>query len=404
VADLLWFFVPLVPVLNIVDLQAYAMVSERFVYLPLLGVCAMVARATVPIFARPSLVRAVVAGIGVALLIAYGAITAVHATHFENEERLWTYELSVNPDNHAAVKALESIAWGRGQWKEALAFNVQGYQIALKARESRLAMEFVLQASRRVMLRTPDRDQATLGRLKAAYDDYLETNHFILETAPFRADMKTSAAATRDMSARLDLFRLPRCIVWARTGNLDGAIRQMRAILSEHPSSVEGWSLLTRWLAQQGKWPEAVASVDDMKRHLPDHPASAEVETTLRRAQVLANQRVSTAVERVIRDARVQAILGARQNARQLLDPWVEENPDHFELVVARAQLDTAERSFEAPRRLLERGRDAAASDEKELWERALSELQALENSSDSSRRSDRATRPRGAEEGPKQR
>ena len=380
-ADLLWFFLPLIPVLNIVDLRADALVSERFLYLPLLGLASLAARAMVPAFQSRSLVGKVCSGAIVAVVVAYAAITSVHVTHFRDEERLWTHELSVNPENHAAVKTLESVAWREGRWQEALAYDLRGYQIAVEARESRLAMEFLLRASRRVTIRTPDWDQAALVRLKQAYDDYLETNRFAFEAGQLRADMETSPEAARDVTATLGLFRFPRAVLWARTGHLAGATEQARAIVSDSPSHIEAWSLLTQLLMQREKWSEAEATLEEMKLQLPDHPGAAAIEARFEGAWAIAERPADTPAERAMRLAEVHAFLGARHTARLLLDPWVDEKPGDFALVMARAKLDVAERLFGPPRALLERGRDAASSTERERWDRALAELQMLERS-----------------------
>ena len=377
-ADLAWFVVPLAPVLNIIDMEAYAMVSERFLYLPLLGVCSLVARATKPIFERPAPVRAVVAGAAIALLVSYGAVTAVHATHFRSAERLWTYELSVNPKNHAAVKSLEAIAWQNQQWDRALAYNLLGYEIAIEARESRLAMQFLLQAARRVMMRTPDFDQETLQRLRAAYDDYLETRRFSLATAAIRVDMETSEEATRDVVADLERFRFPRAEAWIRTGELEGALKQVRTIVSQHPAEAEGWSLLVQLLAQLGRWDDAGRALAELETRLPDHPATPRTEQHLRQAEALGTSRADTAKARALREAEVHAYYRAWHSARRALDPWVAQRPGDFEVVLARAKVDAAERRFDSAEALLVQGRASTAGDDRERWDGALSELRAL--------------------------
>lgn len=380
-ADLAWFVLPLVPVLNIIDMETYAMVSERFLYLPLLGVCSLAARLTEPLFERRSPVRAVVAGAALALLVSYGAVTAVHATHFLTAERLWTYELSVNPKNHAAVKSLEHIAWGNQQWDRALTYNLLGHEIAIEARESRLAMHFLLQAARRVMMRTSDLDQVTLQSVRAAYDGYLETGRFVLTSPSIRVDMKTREDVARDVTADLQLFRFPRAEAWVRTGALEGALEQARALVADHPTEAQGWSLVIQLLAQLGRWDEADRTLAELETRLPDHPLTSRAAQELRKAEALGTARADTRRARALREAAVHAHYRAWHSARRALDPWVTKEPGDFELVLARAKLDAVERRFDSAESFLVQGRASIAAEQREPWDRALAELRALRRS-----------------------
>ncbi|MCA9583679.1 MAG: hypothetical protein KC416_17900, partial [Myxococcales bacterium] len=123
VADLTWFFLPLAPVLQVVDLQTYALVSERFIYFPLLGLAALLTR-VLPKATVPSIVG------GAIVLGACAWTTATHTHHFKSEETLWRHELALRPQNHAALKTLAQIEWNRGNHETALDLDRRGFEAA----------------------------------------------------------------------------------------------------------------------------------------------------------------------------------------------------------------------------------------------------------------------------------
>jgi Tfp pilus assembly protein PilF len=93
---LAFFPVMLLPVLQLLPFTTWSMLSDRFVFLPVLGVALAVA---VVLSRREPRIRAGVAGL---LVIAGLGGTAVRALHWSSEERLWTTNAEASPRYHYA--------------------------------------------------------------------------------------------------------------------------------------------------------------------------------------------------------------------------------------------------------------------------------------------------------------
>lgn len=91
-----WFFASLLPVSNIIPLQA--IINERFLYLPSIGFCAILASPA--LCAQPALGKRMSRGIIIALLIIaalYGALTLHRNRDWRNSLSLWTASVKASP-------------------------------------------------------------------------------------------------------------------------------------------------------------------------------------------------------------------------------------------------------------------------------------------------------------------
>lgn len=107
------------PLLNVFHTGSQFTTSDRFLYLPLwlfaLGLCRLFVRALAPLL---HVGAAHVAGVGVLLI--YLGLNVSRSFDFMTSEALWTNELSINPDNPVALRALSAHQFGQGEVVQAI--------------------------------------------------------------------------------------------------------------------------------------------------------------------------------------------------------------------------------------------------------------------------------------------
>jgi hypothetical protein len=251
--DLLWFIVPLAPVLNVVPIWPAYYVSERHLYWPLLGLAALVARAAtfVPEFSTNA--RRLSAATAVVVLCAYGAGASAHARHFRSSEKLEEYELALRPNDMAVALALYRTRLGEHRDDEARA----------------------LAARRLTLMTTPiDKADALNDWLEAELDDV--TNGSVAEVASARADFDAIAARRISDDAcgllygtipeegqkwlrRTPRFRSNRAKAALLQGDVGSAVRQLRALETDSPGDDRSRERLILAMVSDGDLADAEA-------------------------------------------------------------------------------------------------------------------------------------------------
>lgn len=107
---LAWFLIGLIPVSNVVPIQA--LMAERFLYVPLVGFCL-----TVAALAAKQKKGLYILGAGLILL---SAKTVQRTTDWKNEFTLWQATVKTSPDSPRAHYALGNIYYSRGDYQQAV--------------------------------------------------------------------------------------------------------------------------------------------------------------------------------------------------------------------------------------------------------------------------------------------
>ena len=113
-ADALWFALPIAPVLNLTPLGLDVLAADRFLYLPMLGVAALAARALSGARAPAALL---VAG---AVAVAWAVTSARGVERWERETTLWAHELSLRPTDAWVATHLSTGLLAEERYAEAL--------------------------------------------------------------------------------------------------------------------------------------------------------------------------------------------------------------------------------------------------------------------------------------------
>jgi tetratricopeptide (TPR) repeat protein len=371
-ADLGWFLLPLVPVLQIVPLGYTTLVAERFLYLPLVGIGALAARALRVGMARgPRAARASLIGAtGVAILFAVTTMRYIPA--FRGEAQLWEYEARLAPENPLLHLYRARAASRAGEPERALAAALESYRCArlpdARAEAALLWATVRLQAAQ-------GRERETLERM-AAFLDALAG-----EEQPIRFDadgVSLVVQPSREFRSRVVAslsFQSSRAVANARAGRYEAAEAQLRDLL-QRDRSASTFGNLARVLACRRKWDEALATI---AAGLAQHPGDAvlmTIQAAIRRQQDLGagGATAATAAAR----SRAWIDLGSTLLARRELEPWSADPAPPAAVVVAAALADAADGDPARARARLEaaRSRDPAGGP---AYDAASHEIRRLE-------------------------
>lgn len=346
-ADSLWFVLPLAPVLNLFPLGTRSLTADRFLYLPLAGLSALVMRVYLlsPTSWRPRL-----RVLGLAALGGASVVCAWHSGHFANETALWTYEASLRPQDPLVLHNLGEAQWEAGDRSSALktrlsalkfsAGTPQSLSDALAYVESRLAL-------------SSDADSEALESIRAFYDALADPLQSTVRLSLDGVSVETRPSDhSRARIAAHPAFSNNRAIATLRSGHIVEASAIFTSSCRRHPEHFELWVGLCRALALAGRLDHALREAANGSVRFPE-----------RVREVAA---VATAIDRVRSapglPARAVAIarLGSPREGRRLLREMQLERPPSPEQVAATCQIDLLDRRPDLARANLAAARDRA--------------------------------------------
>jgi tetratricopeptide (TPR) repeat protein len=369
-----WFFLFLAPVLNIVDLGAHGLAGDRFLYVPLFGVSALLATGVDRMSKLPWSWQTPIVAVVIVGLVACGAVTHRHVGHFRDTWTLWRSEVEQNPDN---LYALELVARQESPTNPALALSLYkaGFELANAKCNAALSARFVLLATARLVGMVKDTHQDRLGDLRALYDRIVDSNRILLTWPEMEIEMSLSEQVAESIKNDLTLVSIPQAIVTMRTLDLPRAEGLVEQILESNPDLDGAWLLLARIQARQGRFAEAEHAIEQARERAPNNPGIEILGEMLVQARRVAALPAGDERARKVREAQVQMVLQAPEAARRILGPALERQPGDPLLVLAYVRAVSADRRFDLAIEAIDRA-EAAAPEEAEKWQQLRRGLQ----------------------------
>jgi hypothetical protein len=352
-ADLAWLLVGLAPVVNLRPLGLPMLVSGRFLYLPLLGVAALVARAVAAAWEDNGRRRVIATAAVGALALVAGAASTRDIEHVLDDVALFSHERSLDPANLQATGELGR-AWMReGRRGRALAVLLDGARSASQrpfVDVSELT-NVNLTAALAIVQGTPDADQETLARLRAFYDDLdaAAPGQSVRVVTRYGALTLRKWAPAGEPVRALYLVHLPAAEVHARTLDPDGAARALAPALREASNVDVVLQTQAMVLAGQSRWNDLLRVSELGLRN-----GSASFWTAFR-AQLEALARVPEgSVERGRIQAEILLMVRLVEGARRVLDAELARHPEALRLVELRIRAELYDRQWASARTWLE--------------------------------------------------
>ncbi len=378
-ADLCYFLLPLVPVLNIVPLGHYSWISERFLFLPHLGIAALVTRALLGLAASPdrALTRVLFAG-ALPALFGLATLTVIAQGHFASDEALWEYEHRENPRNVVAARELASLAADAGLSGEAQALLLGAYDQAVRAHDRRLEIDVALELARLRATSIDDADHAALGALRDFYASIVEGREATLEIGGGVIALRLSDEERQRLAEDSQRVQLPWATAEMRDGALSESVARLREITRREPRDVDAYDALALARARRLHF-EAARRASARARAISGGDARSEAIASAIEAAALEMDGAPGGddIEGALSRSRAQLALGSFEGARQALAPLLQRAPPSPEVVMAAVRVEVAAGHVDRARAILADARRRDPSNEAG-WQRALGDLERL--------------------------
>lgn len=350
-ADAGWWAVLLGPVLLIVTSPNPIFVSDRFLYLPLIGVCAMVARGFAAISPDAALLRRSSLALGGALT-AGSLLIVLGLPAYANDRVFTARELALHPDSALAFEQYASVL------SEVRLFTARGL---LLERELERPMPDFRRAKLVTLLAKNDVEllpDAAVAELQTTWRFFAAlatpTPPVSYRGYPMPHDPSVVAALVARKARSFDDVMLR---VEVKLGRLERALA-----IAEQDWKAARWYQATityaKYLAYAGRWGEVAPLLDEAARGFPSVVREPAYQA-LRAGVTLAAEPPSDEVQGAVRLARLYGALESPRRAREVLEPLVAHHGLEPRFVDARVQAELDDRCFGRALALLEQAREA---------------------------------------------
>jgi hypothetical protein len=357
-AGLALYVLCFLPTANLVSTDMVTMISERFLYVPLLGI-GLVLAAEGPVawgWAVRARRHVALAAFAVLVCLSAGACAARRSSDFADADAFWARELALHPESLAAIRHYASRCIEQKRFWEALRYIEQGQRIAARYYGEWYATDLALRGVELMSLRVPDRDTVSLLAIDRFYAALLTqtagTVTLDLGSAVVRIPLEHRNAWLFEMRPKLLGWRAG---ILSRIGNDAEAMTTARLAYEACSGCTEVGRAAALVLARGGDYESARSITDDVARSL-DPKAVAETRALLERAEARARAaRASSGIPALHARAMELSALEAWGRACALLAPYeadIVRAPDYAlgfaELCYRAGEIETADRVLHA--------------------------------------------------------
>jgi len=267
---IVFFLLTLAPTLGFEGRRSPGLVYDRFLYLPLFGVCWFAAASVgcVPVDRR-RLVSLVV----VAILVATIPTTRESVIRFGDQSRWFAYEAVLRPNDPGLCASRVREAVVAGSYRRAADEIPRCIELARSNHRLPLEANLVLGRIAMRVLETPDRESEETRRLRDALVLFHDTG--VLDTSvddlPLR--LRVDSRLLSEIRTHVELIDIPISALSIRLREFDVAIRWMNAALRRVTRTPDAWMTYLTALARAGRFGEARRSVVDARLALPSQRA-----------------------------------------------------------------------------------------------------------------------------------
>jgi tetratricopeptide (TPR) repeat protein len=275
--SLLWFFIPLLPVLNIVPIAILR--ADRYLYLPSVGFAYFLTWGIPRVLGNTGR-KGSWAALGVLFLIAgvFGWISEKQAGYWESPFHLWSRVMKYIPDEARAYRALGNDARDRGKLELAILYYQGALQCSPKDESimNNLGDVYLMKGQmekargffEEALKQNPKYPDA-LVNMGIIYSKMGQDSLAIEAFEKAKKDKKNRATAANNLG-----------VIYQKQGNLPEAIAAFREAAQTDPGFVLAHNNLAVALRRDGKLEEAIAQ---LHRALPVQPRNFQTQFNLGR-------------------------------------------------------------------------------------------------------------------------
>ncbi len=340
-ADLAWLVLPLLPVLNIIEIGQGVTIASRLLYLPLLGLTAASARLLVRLFnSRFRIASLLVTG---AAIVGCALLSTQEIAHWQDDVTLARHLMKQRPDDPGVADNLARVLLRKGELVEAyyiLSERLDAHGDAQSGQYAEVTWAYV-----RLAL-TSDYDQEQLTRLRDFFDEIASGQPPSLTLPERRLSPRLSELDRGEVVNNPTYGDFYGAWGWshAHTGDLRSAIR----IFDEAPSvtrdSANGCDRRVRARAFAADWDGALALLEGCEAQYPD-AAWPPIRAALERGRALWATPDADRIEGAVARSRLMSDLGLPALGRAILAPF--DDAADVRLVHARVQADISDERYD---------------------------------------------------------
>jgi hypothetical protein len=284
-------FVGLVlPTSNVVPTRMATLVSDRFLYLPLIGLAFAIVAGIELLAEKRRRVGLVAAGACAAFL---ACASVARSEDFVDESAFWARELRLHPESLEAHRFLIQVAADKHQFRRALELSARAQALAVERYgHSGDEADFAVFGVRFLAALTPDREVPRLKALAAFCEQAADPNataaRLALPDVDLVVNLSRGAAGARLRAQRPRMLVLQADIA----SRLDDDPTALRLATEAHdacPDCAEIGTLRAMIEARAGAYDRAFAALDEVAAGTGE-PAIAERREVLRKASLLGKQ------------------------------------------------------------------------------------------------------------------
>jgi hypothetical protein len=178
----------------------------------------------------------------------------------------------------------------------------------------------------------------------------------------------------------VDGYQVPKAVVRARLGDLDGALGELSGVAERNPRSANAWRTLALLLARRERVADARAALARAEAIAPQNGDTAATRARIERAEQLfhAAPPADTALARASARVHAQLVLGSPALAARALEGVVPAGPgEQVNEVALRALVDLADRDLAAARARIAEGR-RRMPELSDAWAQISAQIEAM--------------------------
>jgi hypothetical protein len=338
-----FYFATLLPTSNVISTSMITMVSERFLFVPTLGLVLAVGGGLAHLAGRPAFKPAALA---TAAVVAIFAVQTVRrAADFSDEETFWARELALHDDSLEALGFARDHAREKRQYKRALAYAAKGQEVAARYyAHLGWELDFSLAGVELLLQLVPDHPKEPLLAVQRFYATLLDPG--AKEANLDVGGIHVSVHFDRAVAARVKSLR-PRILTYeaavaSRLGDDATAVTKAQEAITGCTGCREIVRLAALAEARAGRYDLAVAAAEaDARVAQEDEPAVRFLREMLARARQAAAASAAAPDGPLKLKLRAEelAALEAWGRAYEVLAPFREQIQTVPELALSFAEL-----------------------------------------------------------------
>ncbi|MGZ5967162.1 MAG: hypothetical protein ACXWP4_05810, partial [Polyangiales bacterium] len=288
------FFVTILPTSNVLPMGMLTMISERFLYMPLLGLAFAIGWA-LHVVEQRSGETGKRAAFGVAGVCAFVFLIGSmrRSGDYVDKRRFWAREMSLHTDSVEAWRFAVGDAVDGKRYNDALHAMMRGAQLATRLySHTGTEADFIVEAADMLAMLTPDLQEQDLLAIDRFYGELLlpEPGNATLDVGPARIRIPRQGASIKPrIKALRPLIFTSRALIASRRGDDAAAFAFADQAKNECPQCVKQISAVSVVHARAGDYASAYKTLDEIAAFAGED-AVKEQRATIKKAELYAKQ------------------------------------------------------------------------------------------------------------------